>query len=90
LSERQLKLRAAQTGKLAQAVSAKIKAPMPGKIIRILVNPGDEVQEGQGLLIMEAMKMENELRASRKGIVQDLRAEIGQSVESGALLMIIE
>ncbi len=90
LSERQAKLKAAQSGKLGNASSAQIKAPMPGKIIRILVSPGDEVQEGQGLIIMEAMKMENELRAPRKGVVRELRAQIGQSVESGILLMLME
>ncbi len=90
LSERQRKLKAAQVGKLGQGGSAQIKAPMPGKIIRILVSPGDEVQEGQGLIIMEAMKMENELRAPRKGVVRDLRAQIGHSVESGTLLMVME
>lgn len=90
LSERQAKLKAARSVKLGKAGSAQIKAPMPGKIIRILVSPGDEVEEGQGLLIMEAMKMENELRAPRKGVVRELRVQIGQSVESGALLLLLE
>jgi biotin carboxyl carrier protein len=66
---------------------SKITAPMPGKIVRVLVEPGQQVAAGQGLIVMEAMKMENELRAPRAGRVEDLRAREGQAVETGALLV---
>ncbi len=69
---------------------AKINAPMPGKIVRVLVATGVEVEAGQGLIVMEAMKMENELRAPRAGRVRDLHAREGQAVETGTLLAVIE
>jgi acetyl/propionyl-CoA carboxylase alpha subunit len=75
--------------KPAAAGPLKLNAPMPGKIVKVLVNVGDTVEAGKGVLVMEAMKMENELKASRGGIVQDLRVKEGQAVETGALLMVI-
>ena len=69
---------------------AKVQAPMPGKVVRVLVLPNQEVTAGQGLLVMEAMKMENELRAPRAGIVREIKAVEGQAVETGALLVIVE
>jgi biotin carboxyl carrier protein len=68
---------------------ARVTAPMPGKIVRVLVSPGQEVAAGAGLLVVEAMKMENELRAPRAGVVLDLVAREGQAVESGALLAVV-
>ena len=65
-------------------------APMPGKIARLLVAPGDAVEARQGLVVIEAMKMENELRASRAGRVQAIKVAEGQSVEAGALLVTVE
>jgi biotin carboxyl carrier protein len=67
----------------------RIVAPMPGKIVRILVKPGEAVRARQPLLVMEAMKMENELRASCDGAVAELHAREGQSVDAGALLAIV-
>jgi biotin carboxyl carrier protein len=67
----------------------RLAAPMPGKIVRILVQPGDPVQPRQPLVVIEAMKMENELRASRDGIVTDLHVREGQLVDAGALLLVI-
>jgi biotin carboxyl carrier protein len=67
----------------------RISAPMPGKIVRVLVQPGDTVQPRQPVVVIEAMKMENELRASREGIVTEIAVKEGQSVEAGALLAII-
>jgi biotin carboxyl carrier protein len=75
--------RAASTGPL------KLIAPMPGKIVEVLVAPGDIVEAGQGVLIMEAMKMENELKTTRAGRVQEITVKEGQAVEMGALLIII-
>jgi pyruvate carboxylase subunit B len=65
-------------------------APMPGMIVRVLVQPGDVVQPGQGLVVMEAMKMENELRAATLASVRAVRAEPGSAVEKGALLIELE
>jgi pyruvate carboxylase subunit B len=62
-------------------------APMPGMIVRVLVQPGDEVQPGQGLVVMEAMKMENELRAATPASVKAVRVQPGSAVEKGALLI---
>jgi len=69
---------------------ARVKAPMPGKIVRVLVSVGQQIESGQGLVVMEAMKMENELRAARAGRVRELLAVEGQAVESGALLVVLE
>jgi biotin carboxyl carrier protein len=68
----------------------RIVAPMPGKIVRVLVARGDEVAPRQGLVVVEAMKMENELRAPRAGCVQEVAVTEGQSVEAGALLVVVE
>ena len=68
----------------------QVTAPMPGKVVRVLVAPGDTVVPKQGLVVVEAMKMENELRATRAGTVKTVRAVEGQSVEAGALLVTVE
>jgi len=64
-----------------------LKAPMPGLITRILVQPGVEVAPGTPLLVMEAMKMENELRAAGKGTVREIKVATKQPVEQGELLI---
>jgi biotin carboxyl carrier protein len=63
---------------------------MPGKVIRVLVAAGDEVHPRQGLVVVEAMKMENELRAARAGRVKEIFVQEGQSVEAGAVLAVVE
>lgn len=63
---------------------------MPGKILSVFVKPGQKVKEGDPLLIMEAMKMENEMRAAKDGVVKDVKVSEGQNVESGAPLIIFE
>ena len=68
----------------------RVVAPMPGKVVRVLVKPGDEVKARQGLVVVEAMKMENELRAARDGRVRDVAVTEGQSVDAGAVLLIVE
>jgi len=68
----------------------EIKAPMPGKIVRVLVKAGDRVESRQGLVVVEAMKMENELRAKAAGTVAEVRATEGSTVEAGAILVILE
>ena len=68
----------------------QISAPMPGKIVKLLVKPGDRVEPRQGLVVVEAMKMENELRATSAGTVAEVRAVEGTTVEAGAILVILE
>jgi biotin carboxyl carrier protein len=67
----------------------RIVAPMPGKVVRVLVKPGDEVVLRQPLVVVEAMKMENELRAGRPGLVAEVHVVQGASVEAGAPLIVI-
>jgi biotin carboxyl carrier protein len=69
---------------------ARVLAPMPGKLVRVLVTAGQEVGAGQGLVVMEAMKMENEIRAPRAGKVKDAPVPEGQAVETGTLLVLLE
>lgn len=68
----------------------RVTSPMPGKVVRILVKPGDEVKARQGLAVVEAMKMENELRAARDGRVREVAVTEGQSVDAGTVLLIVE
>jgi biotin carboxyl carrier protein len=68
----------------------RVTAPMPGKIVKLLVKPGDRVQARQGVIVVEAMKMENELRARAAGTVSEVRVTEGTSVEAGAILVILE
>jgi biotin carboxyl carrier protein len=68
----------------------RVTSPMPGKVVRILVKPGDEVKARQALAVVEAMKMENELRAARDGRVREVPVAEGQSVDAGTVLLIVE
>ena len=68
----------------------KVKAQMPGKIVRVLVQEGLSVVKDQPLLVMEAMKMENEIRAQGDGVVKQLHVQPGQTVETGAPLLVLE
>jgi len=70
--------------------SAKVSAPMPGNILRINVKVGDVVKKGQALLILEAMKMENEISAPADGKIADIKAVIGGSVAAGQLLVVLD
>lgn len=67
-----------------------VKAPMPGKIVRVLVAEGDEVEAGAGVVVMEAMKMQNELKTSRTGRVVSVSVQQHDTVESGAVLVVVE
>jgi biotin carboxyl carrier protein len=67
-----------------------LRAPMPGLVVRVEVAPGDTVQAGQGLVIIEAMKMENELKAAAGGVVSSILVEAGQAVDKGAILVEFE
>ncbi len=65
---------------------ARVKSQMPGKIVRVLVKAGDEVKKGQSLLVMEAMKMENEIKSPQDGVIKEVRVAEGQAVETGSEL----
>ncbi|HEY4049387.1 MAG TPA: biotin/lipoyl-containing protein [Acidobacteriaceae bacterium] len=67
-----------------------VKAPMPGRVVRILAEEGAEVEARQGILVIEAMKMQNELKAPRAGRVAKLRAVVGATVNAGEVLAVIE
>jgi biotin carboxyl carrier protein len=80
-----------KAGPGAQAAGPqRVTSPMPGKVVRVLVKPGDDVKARQGLVVVEAMKMENELRAARDGRVREVAVAEGQSVDAGTILLIVE
>ena len=68
----------------------KVIAPMPGKVIRVLVKKGDTVEPGQGLVVVEAMKMQNEMKASHPGQVTEVRVHDGDTVGAGETLVVLE
>ena len=83
--------RSRRGGEVAGAAGEqRILAPMPGKVLRILVQPGQDVAARQPLVVVEAMKMENELSSPRAGRVKDVVAVEGQSVEAGRILIVVE
>jgi biotin carboxyl carrier protein len=67
----------------------QVLAPMPGKIVRVLVSVGDSVRAGQGLLVVEAMKMQNEIRAPKSGTIDRVRVVEGQTVNAGEVVVIV-
>jgi len=67
-----------------------VMAPLPGLIQKITVNPGDTVQAGQNLIVMEAMKMENDIAATRDGIIRIIHVKVGDSVNEGDILIELE
>ena len=85
---RSLRTRRATAGN--EAGPQKLTAPMPGKIVRILVAPGDEVKAGQGIVVMEAMKMQNEMKSPKDGKVQKILTSEGSTVNPGDTLAVIE
>jgi biotin carboxyl carrier protein len=85
---RSLKTRRAVAG--GDAGPQKIKAAMPGKIVRVLVAEKDEVKAGQGVIVMEAMKMQNEMKSPKDGRVQKILTAEGSTVNAGDTLAIIE
>jgi biotin carboxyl carrier protein len=79
-----------EDGAHSESGPQRVVAPMPGKIVRVLVHNGQAVVTRQPIVVVEAMKMENELRAGRDGTVAEIHAQEGQSVDAGALLVIIQ
>jgi len=85
-----------RTGRAAADARARahgeqsVVAPMPGRVVRVLVAPGDTVAARQGVVVVEAMKMENELRAPKAGRVKDVAVGAGDSVDAGRVLVVIE
>ena len=79
-----------EAGGAAKTGVQRVTAPMPGRVVRILVKVGDEVELRQGVVVVEAMKMGNELGAPKAGRVKDIAVTEGQSVEAGRVLLVIE
>ena len=90
LDERSRAIRELSSATAAPKGPAPLVAPMPGMIVRVNVAEGDVIQAGQGLVVMEAMKMENELRAPSAGAVRRVLVAPGTAVEKGALLLEME
>ncbi len=82
--------RARQTAVAGVDGDHAVVAPMPGRVVRVSVEPGDVVTRGQGVAAVEAMKMENELASPVDGIVSEVRVTEGDSVEAGAVLVVVE
>ena len=83
-------LRTRRASGATEAGPAKITAPMPGKIVRVMVAVGDEVKAGQGVIVMEAMKMQNEMKSPKDGKVQKILTAEGATVNPGDALAVIE
>jgi biotin carboxyl carrier protein len=80
----------AMTGAGEDEAEKTIVAPMPGLVVKVEVEPGQAVKAGQGVVIVEAMKMENELKAPADGLVARIEVQAGQTVEKGATLVVLE
>jgi pyruvate carboxylase subunit B len=87
VDERTRHIRSLTAGAERRSSSATLRAPMPGLVVKVLVEPGQRVATGAGLVVLEAMKMENELKAPAAGIVGAVRAQPGQAVEKGQVLV---
>jgi biotin carboxyl carrier protein len=77
-------------GRAQAAGPATVRAPIPGRVARVLVKAGEAVTAGKGLVVLEAMKMENEIRAPRDGVVKSVACTEGTAVEAGQTLVVIE
>ena len=84
------RLRSAQGGVQHAKGSAQILAPMPGKVVRVLVDVGTQVEADAGILVVEAMKMQNELKSPKAGTVVSLNATVGATVNAGDVLAVVE
>jgi len=68
----------------------KLVAPMPGKVVRVLAEEGSDVEAGQGVLVVEAMKMQNEIKSPKKGVVRKIAVRAGGTVNAGDVLAVVE
>ena len=68
----------------------EVRTPMPGKVVRVVREPGEQVAEGDGVLVFEAMKMQNEIRAPKAGVLANMKAVAGITMEGGELLFVVE
>lgn len=84
------RLRSTHTAGAQHAGAAEIVSPMPGKIVRVLVEVGTEVEAGAGIVVVEAMKMQNEMKSPKAGVVVSINAETGATVNAGDVLAVIE
>lgn len=85
--EREKRLKAAAGGGVAEGGEFHLKAPMPGLVVAIPASEGQEVKKGQVLLILESMKMQNELKSPRDGVISHIKVKAGESVEQKQLLL---
>ena len=90
VEEEVLKTTKTERARYADTGQKVVKAALPGTITKILVSPGDKVSAGDTLLILEAMKMENEIVAPSSGVVKEIKIAEGQKVETGDVLVVIE
>ena len=88
--EREKRLRAAGGGDVAEGSEYHLKAPMPGLVVAIPVEEGQEIKKGQVLLILESMKMQNELKSPRDGIVSRIKVKAGESVEQKQAMLSVQ
>lgn len=88
LNERQMRMKAAGVG-AGRVAGPALESPMAGKVVALQVAQGDQVEEGQSVVIVEAMKMENDLKAHKSGVVESIDVEVGQAVEIGDVLVTI-
>jgi biotin carboxyl carrier protein len=84
------RLRSGQASSSQNHGAAKIVAPMPGKVVRVLVEEGAEVEVGSGVIVVEAMKMQNEMKAPKSGKIVSMSASAGSTVNAGDVLAVIE
>jgi acetyl/propionyl-CoA carboxylase alpha subunit len=88
--EREKRLRVAAGGGVAETGEYHLKAPMPGLVVTIPVEEGQEIKKGQVLLILESMKMQNELKAPRDGVISRIKVKSGESVEQKQALLSLQ
>ena len=84
------RLRSGQSSAAHHSGAAEIISPMPGKIVRVLVKAGAKVEAGAGVIVVEAMKMQNEMKAPKAGVVVSINSEEGATVSAGDVLAVIE
>ena len=84
------RLRGSETDRESIHGMAEIRTAMPGKIVRVIASVGDQVEKGDGIIVVEAMKMQNELKSPKDGIVKEIKFQDGSTVNTGDILAVIE